>query len=167
MGFHWSDEPVRSESVFHAQGLNFHDIFPSAVNSLLPGPTLSARCSCCAVHWTTDIILVSKKQGKGWLFAPHRLMQPHKEAEIAVAEGWEQKRAPGEASHPTSRLWYSAPVPGSFTPRTHQPVQSKIQEKHMLTIFLLQTCQVFIYYFLLPVKRDYSLDIHFEASYNE
>lgn len=118
MGFHWSDKPVRSESLFHTQRLSSHDTFPSAVKSLLPVPSLSVWCSYCAVHWTTDIILVRKKQEKG-AFAPHRLMQPHKEAEIAVAEVWDQRRGPGGASHPTSRLWYFATVPGSFTPRIH------------------------------------------------
>jgi len=29
----------------------------------------------------------------------------------------------------------------------------------MLTVFLLQTYQVFIYCILLPVKHDYSLDL--------
>lgn len=31
-------------------------------------------------------------------------MQLHKEAEMAVAEGWVQRRGPGGAFHPTSRL---------------------------------------------------------------
>lgn len=119
MGFHWSDKPERSELVFHTQNLSFHDTFPSAVNSLLPVPALNMWCSDCAVHWTTHIILVGKKQEKGWLFAPHGLMQLHKEAEIAVVEGWDQRRGPGRAFHPSSRLWYFATVPGSFTPRRY------------------------------------------------
>lgn len=91
---------------------------------------------------------LEKKQEKGWLVAPHRLLQLHKEAEIAVAKGWDQRRGPWGASHSTSR--YFATVPGSFTPRIHLPVQLKIQEEHMLTIFLLQTCQVFYLLLFTP-----------------
>lgn len=31
-----------------------------------------------------------RHQGRGWLVAPHRLRQQRKEAQGAVAEGWDQ-----------------------------------------------------------------------------
>lgn len=107
MGSHWSDKPVRSESMFHTQRLCFHDTFSSVVNPMLLVPILAVWCSCCAVHWTTEMILSRKYQGKLCLFAPHRLMQQHTEAEKAVAEGWDQNGGGGGGEE---RSW------GSFWP---------------------------------------------------
>lgn len=36
-----------------------------------------------------------RHQGKGWLVAPHRLRQQCKEAQGAVAEGWDQSDGGG------------------------------------------------------------------------
>lgn len=86
------------------------------------------------------MILFRKNQGKICLHPTGWCSSIRKQKELWQMSGIKIGQ-PGGASDPTSPtpvLWCFAIEPGSFTPSTHQPVQLKAEERHMLTIFLLQ-----------------------------